>query len=129
MELNFGQREEKDHFIARLVRLKGSLATKRRRAVDNMELLSDLLDLPEKEDSDVQSHDTSSSSAMLNISGIYTGDGDEEQPLFVCQGSAFEDLVLGLTRWCTCGMIDRKMMSNRQFGHLICAEFQCQSRN
>uniref|UniRef100_A0A1X7UIZ3 Uncharacterized protein n=1 Tax=Amphimedon queenslandica TaxID=400682 RepID=A0A1X7UIZ3_AMPQE len=66
---------------------------------------------------------------MLNTSGIYTGDGDEEQPLFVCQGSAFEDLVLGLTRWCTCGMINRKMIRYRQFGHVIRAEFQCQSCN
>uniref|UniRef100_A0A1X7UBH2 Uncharacterized protein n=1 Tax=Amphimedon queenslandica TaxID=400682 RepID=A0A1X7UBH2_AMPQE len=97
MDLNFGQKEDKDHFIARLDRVKGSLATKRRWPVENMELLSHLFDLAEKEDSDDQSHDTSSSS-MLNTSGIYTGDGDEEQPLFVCQGSTFEDLVLGLTR-------------------------------
>uniref|UniRef100_A0A1X7V413 Integrase catalytic domain-containing protein n=1 Tax=Amphimedon queenslandica TaxID=400682 RepID=A0A1X7V413_AMPQE len=66
---------------------------------------------------------------MLNNSGIFTGDGDEEQPLFVCQKSAFENLVLGLTRWCTCGMIDRQMISYRQFGHVIHAEFQCQSCN
>uniref|UniRef100_A0A1X7UTU7 Uncharacterized protein n=1 Tax=Amphimedon queenslandica TaxID=400682 RepID=A0A1X7UTU7_AMPQE len=82
MELNLGERENKDHFIARLDRVKGFLATKRRRPVDNMELLSHLFDLAKK-DSDVQSHNTSSSSAMLNTSGIYTGDGDEEQPLFV----------------------------------------------
>uniref|UniRef100_A0A1X7USZ7 Mutator-like transposase domain-containing protein n=1 Tax=Amphimedon queenslandica TaxID=400682 RepID=A0A1X7USZ7_AMPQE len=129
MELNFGQKEDKDHFLARLDRVKGSLATKRRRPVDNMELLSHLLDLAEKEESEVQSQDTSSSSAMLNTSGIYAGDGDEEQPLFVCEVSAFEDLVLGMTRWCTCGMVNRKMISYRQSGHVIRAEFQCQSCN
>uniref|UniRef100_A0A1X7UDF0 Uncharacterized protein n=1 Tax=Amphimedon queenslandica TaxID=400682 RepID=A0A1X7UDF0_AMPQE len=63
-----------------------------------MEFLSQLLNLADKEDSDVQSHDTSISSPMLNTSGNYTGDRDEEQPLFVCQGSAFKDLVLRLTR-------------------------------
>uniref|UniRef100_A0A1X7UKB7 Uncharacterized protein n=1 Tax=Amphimedon queenslandica TaxID=400682 RepID=A0A1X7UKB7_AMPQE len=52
MELNFGQKEDKDHFIARLDRVNGFLATKERRPVDNMELLSHLLDLAEKEDSD-----------------------------------------------------------------------------
>uniref|UniRef100_A0A1X7VTC4 Uncharacterized protein n=1 Tax=Amphimedon queenslandica TaxID=400682 RepID=A0A1X7VTC4_AMPQE len=47
MELNFGQKEDKDHFIARLDRVKGSLATKWRRPIDNLELLSHLLDLAE----------------------------------------------------------------------------------
>uniref|UniRef100_A0A1X7SJJ6 Uncharacterized protein n=1 Tax=Amphimedon queenslandica TaxID=400682 RepID=A0A1X7SJJ6_AMPQE len=42
MELNFGQKEDKDHFLARLDRVKGSLATKRRRPVDNTELLVSL---------------------------------------------------------------------------------------
>uniref|UniRef100_A0A1X7TFP4 Uncharacterized protein n=1 Tax=Amphimedon queenslandica TaxID=400682 RepID=A0A1X7TFP4_AMPQE len=73
MELNFGQKEDKDHFIFRLDRVKGSLATKRRWPVDNIKLLSHLLDLAEEEDSEF-SHTT-------------------------------------------------------QFGHMICAEFQCQSCN
>ena len=68
MELNFAH---KDNFLAMIDRVKGSLATKRRRHIDNMELLSHLLDLVEKEDSEVQSHDTSSSSARLNTSGSY----------------------------------------------------------
>ena len=67
MELNFGHKEDKDDFIARLDRVKGSLATKKkRRHINYMELLSHLLDLAEKEDSEVQSHDTSCSSAILN---------------------------------------------------------------
>ena len=28
----------------------------------------------------------------------------------VCEGSAFEDLIQGLTRWCQCGMVNRKMI-------------------
>ena len=71
IELNFGHKEDKDNFLARLDRVKRSLATKRRRHIDNMELMSHLLNLAEKEDSEVQSHDTSSSSAMLNTSGSY----------------------------------------------------------
>ena len=71
MELNFVQKEDKDDFLARLDRVKGSLATMRRRHIDNMDLLSHLLDQAEREDSEVQSHDTSSSSAMLNTSGSY----------------------------------------------------------
>ena len=72
MELNFPLKKGKDQFIARLDRVKGSLATKRRRPIDNMELLSYLLDLAEKEDHSVgQLQDTSSSSAMLNTSGSY----------------------------------------------------------
>ena len=53
----------------KIARLEGFFTTKKRRHIDYMELLSHLLDLAEKEDSEVQSHDTSSSSAMLNTSG------------------------------------------------------------
>ena len=42
MELNFANKEDKDNYLAMLDRVKGSLATKRRRHIDNMELLSHL---------------------------------------------------------------------------------------